>query len=336
MPFVSGFLMPCAATLTAMPATIYRHRKPIKSVFELLGERENDITFSLGWALAQCPEFCSRVVKAMVPGARDARTDKILLQEPGKDGITDIELKGESLHIILEAKRGLGIPSVKQLERYAQRIKGSGAKNAAIVSVSAASQDFARTKLPSKVLGIACVHASLSDLHKLAQVRAGTHAEKRLLKELSVYVKRIARMREIGSNMVYVVALKKSMMENSDITWLDVVEKHDKYFHPVGGSYPREPVNYIGFRYDGKLQWIRHVEDFEVVSDLKNRIPGCRFQLKGPHYLYTLGAPIKPAKEVRNGKVRMANRVKAAIDLLLTCDTISEAGERTRKRLGRD
>ncbi len=105
------------------------------------------MTFSLGWALAQCPAFCSRVVNAVVPGAREARTDSIFLQEPGKDGITDIELKGDSLHIILEAKRGLGIPSVKQLERYAERIKRSRAKHAAIVSVSAASQDFRTTTL---------------------------------------------------------------------------------------------------------------------------------------------------------------------------------------------
>jgi hypothetical protein len=71
-----------------------------------------------------------------------------------------------------------------------------------------------------------------------------------------------------------------------------------------------------------------------MVADLGDRIPGCRHKLDEPYYLYTLGPAIVPSKVVRNGKIMMANRVYAAIDLLLTCDTISEAGERTRSRLG--
>ena len=142
-------------------------------------------------------------------------------------------------------------------------------------------------------------------------------------------------MQDLTSNMVYVVVLSHDRPADSEITWREIVEKHGKYFHPVGGSYPREPVNYIGFRYGGQLRAIRHAQRCEVVTGLDDCVPGCRLSLDGPHYLYTLGPPIVPAKPVRNGKVVMANRVYAAIDLLLTCDTISEAGELTRKRLER-
>jgi hypothetical protein len=143
-------------------------------------------------------------------------------------------------------------------------------------------------------------------------------------------------MQDITSNMVYVVVLSHKRPADCDITWCEMVELHARYFHPVGGSYPREPVNYLGFRYGGQLRAIRHVDKCEVVSDLTDRIPGCRFRLDGPHYLYSLGAAIVPSKTVRNGNVVMANRLYAAIDLLLTCDTIGEAGELTRKRLGRE
>ena len=175
---------------------------------------------------------------------------------------------------------------------------------------------------------------SLRDLAALARVRSGSHAEKRLLGELNDYLNKVARMQDITSNMVYVVSLSQDRPPDSDITWRDIVEARGMYFHPVGGTYPREPANYLGFRYGGQLRSIRHTERCEVVRDLGDRIPGCGLKLDGPHYLYTLGAPVIPSKTVRNGdKVVMANRVYAAIDLLLTCDTISEAGERTRERL---
>ena len=31
------------------------HGRPIGTVFDLLGKKENDITYSVGWALAQSP-----------------------------------------------------------------------------------------------------------------------------------------------------------------------------------------------------------------------------------------------------------------------------------------
>ncbi len=319
-----------------MSAELRLHGKPIASVFELLGDRENDITFSLGWAIAQCTEFRGRVVEAALTGAADTATESVLLQEHGDGGITDIEIKGPAVHIIIEAKCGLDLPGLDQLSRYSQRLAQSPLPGKAIVTVSCASSAFARTRLPSEVGGLPCRHLSLADLDALARERRGTNAEKRLLHELSLYLNRIARMQDLTSNMVYVVALSHERPADSEITWCEIVEKHGKYFHPVGGVYPREPVNYIGFRYDGQLRSIRHAQQCDVIADLGDRIPGCRLQLDGPHYLYTLGPPVIPAKPVRNGKVVMANRVYAAIDLLLTCDTISEAGELTRKRLGRE
>jgi hypothetical protein len=51
------------------------------------------------------------------------------------------------------------------------------------------------------------------------------------------------------------------------------------------------------------------------------------------HYLYHLGPPIIPPHEVSSGTIKRALRVWAALDLLLTCETINEARDKTKERL---
>lgn len=318
-----------------MATEILLHGKHVHSVFELLGAKENDLTYSIGWAFAQCPEFRGRFAAAILPDDADTTVDAVLLQQRDADGITDIELKGRDLHVVVEAKAGLALPDLGQLSRYATRIRDAKRKHTCIVTMSAASVAYARTRLPRDVDGIKCVHMGYAEVAAFASERKGSHVEKRLLNELAIYLRRHSQMQDQSSNIVYVVVLSDEMPEGCEITWREIVEKRGMYFHPVGRSYPTEPVNYIGFRYGGQLRSVHHVEGSEVFTDLGDRIPGFRYPFTEPHYLYTLGPPIVPSKTVRNGSVVMANRVYAAIDLLLTCDTISEAGEKTRQRLGR-
>ena len=44
-------------------ATLESYGREIHSIFQLLGDKENDITLSMSWALAQCPEFLKAVVQ---------------------------------------------------------------------------------------------------------------------------------------------------------------------------------------------------------------------------------------------------------------------------------
>jgi len=48
--------------------------------------------------------------------------------------------------------------------------------------------------------------------------------------------------------------------------------------------------------------------------------------------MYSLGPAIEPPHVVKNGKVTRALRVWVAIGLLLTCETISEARDKTAER----
>src|SRR5438105_2523003 len=97
------------------------HNRPVPSVFSLLGQKENDITFSMGWALSQSPTLLQGFLQSMLRAKRQfgLRELVIALQEFQKDsGITDLEIRAEGLHLIIEAKRGWALPSQQQLKKY--------------------------------------------------------------------------------------------------------------------------------------------------------------------------------------------------------------------------
>jgi hypothetical protein len=125
------------------------------------------------------------------------------------------------------------------------------------------------------------------------------------------------------------------------VSFADVVTKHDRYFHPTGGGpggWPKTPPNYVGFRFHGRLQAIRHVDEYDVVMKPWDTIPGLAGRPdwpEGQHFLYTLGPPIVPAATVKTGKLYRAQRVWVAIDLLLTSATISTARDKTNERLAK-
>lgn len=43
-------------------AILESHGREIHSIFQLLGDKENDITLSISWVLAKCPEFLKDIV----------------------------------------------------------------------------------------------------------------------------------------------------------------------------------------------------------------------------------------------------------------------------------
>ena len=99
----------------------------------------------------------------------------------------------------------------------------------------------------------------------------------------------------------------------------------------MGKRWPKDPPNYVGFRYFGKLQSIHHVESYEIFTNPNEKfqeIPGKKWN---PHFLYKLGPAIIPPREVKSGNIR--NRHDwCMLDTLLITDTISEAKSITGKR----
>ena len=158
-------------------------------------------------------------------------------------------------------------------------------------------------------------------------------------------------MQNQESNYVYVVSLNRDVFfEDVGLSFVDVIEKHNKYFHPMenwGLTEPHweltKPPNYIAFRYDGKLQSIHHIKSYKVIEGFQEDfdLPSAR-DAGGQHYLYELGPAIRPIKEVRTVDkaggykgIRRDDHCWCFIDLLLTCDSISEASVKTRERAGK-
>lgn len=317
-----------------MPELLLRNQ-PVPSVFSLLGQKENDITFSMGWALSQSPMLLRRFLQPMLrAGQQLALTDPVVaLQEFQKDsGITDLEIRDGKLHIIIEAKRGWNLPSQEQLKKYVPRFRETKAEIPIIVTASECSQEYAREYLPVEVGGIPIRHMSWSEMSTLSGFSGGTHAEKRLMQEFRNYLATIVNMQPQNSNRVYVVSLSNAECAPG-LTFLQVVKERNRYFHPYGHPrWPKEPPNYLAFRYGGRLQSIHHVEDARVIRNFHPYFHEYPDKEDRPHFLYRLGPAIHPGHEVRAGKVFRSARVWAMLDLLLTSKTISEAHERSKKR----
>ncbi len=330
---------------------LFLHGDEIKTVFDLLGSKENDITYSVGWALAQSEAFTSKMLKDLFFQYDYGSVKAIRLQEfkNGSDkkntdkGYTDIEIEADRLQMIIEAKRGWNLPTEKQLAKYANHLVKHTTIKKAIVVFSECSIEYVKDRLPDAVNDVPIIYRSWKHLSQIVMKSGygGSHAEKRILSELNKYLEGLMSMQNQQSNRVYVVSLGYNTPEWSKLSWIEIVTQKQRYFHPFGsGGWPKDPPNYLGFRYYGKLQSIHHVEDYEIVDDLSRYIPEIskkkwfeahdRFSL----VFYKLGKPIKPVTDVRTGNIYRNGRVWAAIDLLLTCRTISEARDLTNKRNG--
>src|SRR6185312_11104795 len=238
------------------------------------------------------------------------------------------------VHVVIEAKRGYGLPGDDQLAKYATR---TDPPPTALVVMAEASADFVTGKLPESIAGVPVLYRSWRRLDEIVTTviaASRNHAEKRLLRELSNYLRGLMTMQNVNSNLVYVVALGGEI-EEIGISFQEVVTKHDTYFCPVGGGYPKEPPNYLGFRFGGKLQQIRHVDSYRVTDDNHAGFEPLKGQVDWPdqtHWVFQLGPAIIPPQDVKTGGLYGSHRGWIAIDLLLTCDTVAEALEKTTAR----
>jgi len=310
--------------------------KNITSFYELLGEKEDDMTYGLGYVLSKSPALLTLTLKQYVHKYIEPEFCKIQLQrhESKDKGYSDIEIwYREKRLLIIEAKKGWILPTQDQLEKYKGRFTKKDFEP--IIGVlSECSKEYAKRNLDKQYR-----FASWKTIHKLldsAYNKTTSVIEKNHIDEYSTYLSKLITMDREQSNWVYCVSLSRTKVQSSNATFIDIVYKHSSYFFPYnrGGGWPTEAPNYMAFRYDGKLQSIHKVEKFEVNDNLNQSMPTV-IKDKTPdlHFYLHLGPAIRPDKEVKNGKIWPNGRVWCMIDTLLTCDTVEEARNLSNKRI---
>ena len=292
-------------------------------------------------AFHKCPIFMKSIVTQILNIEVNSRDVLVYNEKFDIDtGITDIELTdNKNFHIIFEAKRGWDLPASEQLAEYSLRkdFVNNSVEHKAIVTMSDCSKEYASHKLPFKeVNGVPILHISWKDVYKSAEfaLNDSNDEQRNLLLEIQKYLRRIMIIQNTESNMVFVVSLSSKNSDDDSISCIDIIKKHNKYSCPVGvNGWPKEPPNYIGFCFDGKLQSIHHIDDYVVTKNLNDEVQEMPDEvLKNNHFVFNLGPKIAPSIETKFAQLHPNKRVWAMLDTLLTSNTISEATDITIKR----
>ena len=312
------------------------------SCFGLGGCDENAGTAALGWCLDQVLALRQEVLKSLgcYPEAELVVGSQVFAEDRG---FTDLELtSGTALHAIFEAKLGWRVPTTGQLERYLPRLLRSQAQTKVIVSVSAADSAWARRHLPYELAGVPVTHLSWSDLRGMAQrAQESTRSpiDRVWLSQLINHLQEYSMTSNVFDSRAYVVSLNRSRIQSSNpLTWIDVVVKKGKYFHPIGGSdrsgWPVIPPSYIGFRYLSEFRSVHFIERVDVTDHIQEIDPRWP-NTNSPHFVYTLGPAMAPVKPMPLGAIHPSMRNWVALDLLLSgkATDYKDAIDRMRERI---
>jgi len=322
-----------------LKSSLFIHNKDVKSIFETLGSKENDLSYSLGYVLSNSPRLLKSIIKSIYPHKITFRNITIRLQETAKSdkhsGITDIEIIiNNEFFFLVEAKKGWNLPSIEQLKRYRSRFSGFKNKKSMFIILSDCKEEYVKNNYKKSLYAVPIKSLSWEDITRKIDKVYGkvSHREKFLLSEFKKYLMEVVVMESQESNWVYVVSLAGNTPGWSKIGWRDLVRNKRKYFFPQGKNWPQLPPNYMGFRFDGKLQHINHVEKYEVVEDIHKHIPEIKKGKLKNYYLLWLGEPFEPRKELPNGNIWSNGRLWCMLDTLFTSKTIKQACEISKKR----
>lgn len=325
-------------------ASVTRYGRDMSSVFDLLGNREPDLTAALGWALARSPAMLKGIFERLgLDGPTNADDIAVQLESTDDAGRTDIEIFAPTAHIIIEAKQGWIVPGEVQLSAYAPRLDSArtAGLDTRLVTLSDSTEAWAREVLPRDVGGVGVTHWSWDDVRALIQTaRAPARGTERLwLDQLEAYMGSATSIRPVTDALAYCVVITKDVF--GDATFRDYVENQRVYFHPIArGGWPHIPPNFLAFRWDNAVRQVNRVLDYEIVAHLSERFPAVlddhTVGSRPPgdaHIVYRLGPDIPlPGGAVPSGALNLrAQRFWVLLDQLLTQPTVIDAREATKR-----
>lgn len=205
--------------------------RSVNTVFDLLGDKENDMTFSLGWVLANSEHLVDAMLKDLTGRSWGGVRNSLIRLQTGRvdHGITDIEIElREDIAIIFEAKRGANLPGETQLRKYAAALAKTAASQRLLVAITNATPAYAASALGScDVRSVSLMHRSWREIKAIVEavIPIETNTNKLWLRAFVAYLDGVLQMETRFSNWTYVVSLGQGNPEGWGISWIDIVEK---------------------------------------------------------------------------------------------------------------
>ena len=326
--------------------SLFTYDQPVSTPFGLLGVDEKSLTFALGYTMQQCPRLLQKFLAAV--GLKRFRLTRLVnaeirLQSKHDTGITDIEviLPGR-LHLIIEAKVGLNLPTFDQCKKYMKRLKSSTAKERRLVVLVDADAGPTLTLYREKdedcnELLTGLQWAKLHDMPPSLIQEFGTDSnEGRWVRTFFSFLEGEFRMKTYTEE-VWIIPAQTRPLWNGGWSFYDTHMKGRIYYRTKKDRYTNQKPLYIAFRAEGKVKHIQRVKRVEHEIKPIDCLPQLK-NVKGswpsqPHTIWHLSEPVPLPKAIPTGDPTMrARHVYCDIDILLSSSTIKDAVERMKER----
>src|ERR1035437_725921 len=159
--------------------------RDVQTIFDLLGDKENDMTFSLGWLLSHSERFLASLLEDLTGRPFDSVADGLVRLQTGRVecGITDVEIEVRTdIVVVFEAKRGVALPGLTQLQKYAAILGRKQVIERLLVALTNATPAYAKSAMPVlSIHNVRLVHRSWREIKAIAEsvIPHETHANKR-------------------------------------------------------------------------------------------------------------------------------------------------------------
>ena len=323
--------------------TLHAHNRLVTSPFGLLGTDENALSFALGYSFQQCPHLLQWFLCEIgLPGIRlsSLQRTRIDLQRYRSDtsgvGITDLEihLPGH-FHVIIEAKVGLGVPSLPQCEKYLRRLASANEpiqRLIALVQSPDLSIEEAYGKISSSLKGkLMCFHWSYFITECVRLITRGRVSADALqaVRWFYRFLDEEYRMKAFTTE-VWILPIATQPLWSGGLSFLDI---HQKYLIYFDNRSPTVRPLYIGLRSGGQLDSLHRVIRIEHETPVSKYVPNLQTPWKDtPHTIWHLDKAVPLPRTIPTGGKLWQRRVPCDFDVLLSAKTVMEIEDTMRER----
>jgi hypothetical protein len=320
------------------------HDRLVTTPFGLLGTGENALSFPLGYTFQQCRLLLQWFLRQVgVPGVRSSSLSRaeIYLQRHRsgelEQGITDIEihLPGH-FHVIVEAKIGMAVPTIKQCRKYVGRFHEVPNQKlvALIQSPDQALLEEYRKQDPAlrkRLVGFQWADF-IPECIRLMLGGGASAQEKEWARSFYSFLDQEYPMKAFTTE-VWILPINTDPLWPNGMNHWDIHRKYKVWWHY---KYHTVRPLYLAFRVHGILDSIYRVRRIEHGIPIIDLVPELRkIRKEWPKELATIWhfeEPVKLAKTLRTGVGMYAKSVRCDLDLLLSCDTVQEIEFAMKKR----